>query len=175
MRLTAVAIAAAFAVATLLAPQRAAAQEGPWFFCYVDPPTYGRGTYLYTRVNYIGSAAIPQNAIAAAMAADDPQVAGRDITCWRYATQAEAEDRRRTGMAGDKSHNYSIREIGWTSPYSPPPVPDPPTPAPAAMPATGGAGLTPGMSAKPAGTSRGQADVEACKAGDRSKCAKPQE
>jgi hypothetical protein len=167
VRLKAVAVAAAFAVAMLLAPQRAAAQEGPWFFCYVDPPIFGRGTYLYTRVNYIGSAAIPQNAIAAAMAADDPQVAGRDITCWRYATQAEAEDRRRTGMAGDKSHNYAIREIGWTSPYSPP-APDPLTPAPAPMLTTGGAGLTPGMSAKPA-------DVEACKAGDRSKCAKPQE
>lgn len=122
MRLKSLGLAAVLGAAAFASPGTAVAQEAPWFFCYVDPPTFGRGTYVYTRVNYIGGAQIPQGAISAAMAADNPQVSGRQITCWRYATEAEAEDRRRQGMAGDRGRNYTVHEIGWASPYSPPPV-----------------------------------------------------
>lgn len=119
MRLIFISIAAAAALAVPLLPSPAAAQgSGPWFFCYVDPPTFQSGTYVYTRVNYIGSAAIPKGDIAAAMAQANPQVSGREISCWRYSTQQEAEQRRQQGMTLDRRRNYSVAEISWASPYS---------------------------------------------------------
>jgi hypothetical protein len=105
-------------------PSSASAQSnGPWFFCYVDPPTFGRGSYVYTRVSYIGEAAIPQGEIASAMAQANPQVSGRQLSCWRYGSREEAEDRRRQGMILDRRRNYTIQEISWASPYSPPVTP----------------------------------------------------
>jgi hypothetical protein len=117
--LTSIRVVAA-ALTALLLPGAAAAQgTGPWFFCYVDPPTFNSGSYVYTQVNYVGGAAIPQAEIAAAMVAANPQVAGRQLSCWRYSTREEAEQRRQKGMALDRGRNYAIREIGWTSPYTP--------------------------------------------------------
>lgn len=137
MRLIFISIAAAAAVAVPLLPNPAAAQgSGPWFFCYVDPPTFQSGTYVYTRVSYIGSGSIPKGDIASAMAQANPQVAGREISCWRYSTQQEAEQRRLQGMTLDRRRNYSVAEISWISPYTPQSAPmETAAPEPVAGPA----------------------------------------
>ena len=106
----------------LLAPAMAQGNGG-WAFCYVDPPTFQTGSYVYTRVFYVGSAPIPRQEIASAMARANPQVASRPISCWHYFSELDAENRRREGMALDKARSYSIMEISWTSPYSPEPQP----------------------------------------------------
>lgn len=135
MRLTMLAIALAGACsAPFLAGPAKAQAGGAWFFCYVDPPTFNRGTYVYTQVNYIGSAVIPQHEILAAMARAEPQASSRQPSCWRYESQAEAEQRRQQGMAGDRSAGFAVREIAWTSPYSPPPPSEIAEPALAAVP-----------------------------------------
>lgn len=124
MRLNFISIAVAAVLAVPLLPRPAAAQgSGPWFFCYVDPPTFQSGTYVYTRVNYIGNGAIPKGDIGAAMAQANPQVAGREVSCWRYSTQQEAEQRRQQGMTLDRRRNYLVAEISWASPYTPQPAP----------------------------------------------------
>lgn len=93
--------------------------SGAWAFCYVDPPTFKSGSYVYTRVIYVGSAPVPKAEIAAAMAQVSPQVASRPISCWRYSSQLEAETRRREGMTLDRGRGYSVLETSWASPYSP--------------------------------------------------------
>lgn len=93
--------------------------SGAWAFCYVDPPTFKSGSYVYTRVIYVGNAPIPKAEIAAAMAQVSPQVASRPISCWRYSSQLEAETRRREGMTLDRGRGYSVLETSWASPYSP--------------------------------------------------------
>lgn len=120
LRLSLALFVSVLAACGVLLPAPAIAQgSGAWAFCYVDPPTFQSGTYVYTRVIYVGSAPIPKAEIAAAMAQASPQVASRPISCWRYSSQVEAESRRREGMTLDRGRGYSVVEISWASPYSP--------------------------------------------------------
>ncbi|WCT73816.1 hypothetical protein PQ455_00875 [Sphingomonas naphthae] len=121
-------------------PSAASAQgEGGWAFCYVDPPTYQSGSYVYTKVRYIGAGPVPTGEVAAALAQTAPQVAGRQPECWRYADAEVAEQRRQAGMARSRSQSYSILESEWSprNAIEPPlsaSLPQP-TPAPAPLPA----------------------------------------
>jgi hypothetical protein len=118
LRLT-VALAAIFGTLLGLETTAPAQGSGSWAFCYVDPHTFQSGSYVYTRVIYVGGAPIPRGEIAAAMAQANPQVAGRPISCWRYPSQQQAEAKRREGMNLDKGRGYAVQEISWASPYSP--------------------------------------------------------
>lgn len=120
LRLSLALFVSVLAVCGVLLPAPAKAQgSGAWAFCYVDPPTFQSGNYVYTRTIYVGTAPIPKAEIAAAMVQASPQVASRPISCWRYSSQVEAESRRREGMTLDRGRGYSVLEISWASPYSP--------------------------------------------------------
>lgn len=107
-----------------LAPPAAAAQGGEdWFFCYAESPTYGSGTYVYTRTQYAGANLVPKGEIATAIAREVPQAQGRDVTCWRYPTQAIAEAKRTQGMTMDKGRGYTVHVLNWSSPYTYVPAP----------------------------------------------------
>ena len=92
--------------------------EGSWAFCYVDPPTFGSGAFVYTRVIYVGGAVLPKDSVASVLVEANPQVGQRPISCWRYGSQAEAESRRQQGMSFDRGRGYSIEEVTFQSPFT---------------------------------------------------------
>jgi hypothetical protein len=128
---------AALALAGVGSPPAALAQAaGPWVFCYVDPPTYRSGPFVFTQSRYIGGGPVPLAEVTAALTRTAPQVAGRQVSCWRYASAELAEAKRQEGIARERSRSYTILESDWTPQNAPAmPVLAAPEPAPAAEPA----------------------------------------
>ena len=117
---------------TAWAATSAAAQANdPYAFCYVDPPTYRSGTFVYTRVRYVGTGPIALGEVGAALAQTSRQVSGRQVSCWRYPSEALAEAKRQEGMALERSRSYVVLESEWT----PSRVVEVPVAAPAPEPA----------------------------------------
>lgn len=118
-------------VTTGLAASVAAQANDPYAFCYVDPPTYRSGTFVYTRVRYVGTGPIDLGEVGAALADTSRQVSGRQVSCWRYPSEPLAEAKRQEGMALERSRSYVVLESEWT----PSRVVEVPVAAPASEPA----------------------------------------
>lgn len=153
-------------VATGVAASASAQANDPYAFCYVDPPTYRSGTFVYTRVRFVGSGPIDQGEVAAALADTSRQVVGRQVSCWRYPSEPIAEAKRQEGMARERSRSYVVLESEWmpsrvinmpvaAAAPEPEPVPElelpaPATAAPVAASAAGADSASPGGEVAPA-------------------------
>lgn len=97
-----------------LATSAAAQANDPYAFCYVDPPTYRSGSFVYTRVRYVGTGPIDLREVGAALADTSRQVTGRQVSCWRYPSEPLAEAKRQEGIALERSRSYVVLESEWT-------------------------------------------------------------